>query len=581
MKTIEPVVLEKARKWMGEGFDKETRASVQNMIAHDAAGLTESFYRDLEFGTGGLRGIMGVGTNRMNRYTVGMATQGFANYLKQFFTDEDQISVAIAYDCRHQSPYFADVAADILSANGIKVFMFDSLRPTPLLSFAVRHFQCQGGIMITASHNPKEYNGYKVYWDDGGQLVPPHDHNVIAEVQKINDPGKIMFGGNDDLIEVVGEDFDDLYVDTLKSLSLSPALINKYSDMKLVFTPIHGTAVRLVPLALKAFGFTNVINVPEQDVVDGDFPTVVSPNPEEPAALQMALKRAEDTGAELVMATDPDGDRVGIAVRDPQGKFILLNGNQAASLMIFYILEQWKQKRRFTGKEFLAKTIVTTELLDKMAEHYGVACYDVLTGFKYIAELIRILEGEKTFIAGGEESYGYLVGDFVRDKDAVISCCMLAETAVWAKDQGKTMFELLMDIYTRFGLYHERLLSITKKGKAGLEEIKDIMQRFRTTPPETMAGIRVSKMLDYKQAVAIDLDSKSEGDLDFPLADVLQFILEDGTKITMRPSGTEPKIKFYFGTHGELSEQGDYLKVRDDLDRKIDRVIEDLQVSSY
>jgi phosphoglucomutase len=581
MKIIDPVVLEKARKWMNEGFDEETRASVQNMIDHDTAGLTESFYRDLEFGTGGLRGIMGVGTNRMNRYTVGMATQGFANYLKQFFTDEDQISVAIAYDCRHNSPYFANVTAEILSANGIKVFLFHSLRPTPMLSFTVRHFQCQGGIMITASHNPKEYNGYKVYWDDGGQLVPPHDHNVIAEVQKVNDPGKIMFGRNDDLIELVGEDFDDLYIDTLKSLSLSPALINKYSDLKLVFTPIHGAAVRLVPLALKAFGFTNVINVPEQDVVDGDFPTVVSPNPEESAALQMAIIKAEETAAELVMATDPDGDRVGIAVRDPLGKFVLLNGNQAASLMIYYILEQWKQKRRFTGKEFLAKTIVTTELLDKMADYYGVACFDVLTGFKYIAELIRILEGEKTFIAGGEESYGYLVGDFVRDKDAVISCCMLAETSVWAKDQGKTMYELLMDIYVKFGLYHERLLSITKKGKAGLEEIKDIMQRFRTAPPESIAGIRVSKMLDYKQAVAISLDSKQEEDLDFPLSDVLQFILEDGTKITMRPSGTEPKIKFYFGTHGKLTEQEAYLMVRDDLDQKIDRIIEDLQVSAY
>lgn len=579
MSTIDPFVLERANKWLDEGFDSKTRDAVRALIDHDHAALTESFYRDLEFGTGGLRGIMGVGTNRMNKYTVGMATQGFANYLKQFFSDEDQIGVAIAYDCRHNSPYFAEVTAEILSANGIKVFLFDALRPTPEVSFAVRHFRCQGGIMITASHNPKEYNGYKVYWDDGGQLVPPHDHNVIAEVQKIKDPGQIKFERNDDLIEILGEDFDELYIDTLRSLSLSPGLISKYSDMKIVFTPIHGTAVKLVPMALKAFGFNGVINVPEQDVVDGDFPTVVSPNPEEPAALEMALDRAVETGAELVMATDPDGDRVGIAVKDQHGSFILLNGNQIASLMIYYILEQYKQKNRITGKEFLVKTIVTTELLDRMAAHYGVECFDVLTGFKYIGELIRILEGEKTFIAGGEESYGYLVGDFVRDKDAVISCCMLAETAVWAKEQGKSMYDLLIDIYLQFGLYHEQLLSLTKKGKAGLKEIKAMMESFRVNSPEAIAGQKVVRIYDYKQGIVLNRDTGLEEELDLPLSDVLQFILEDGTKITLRPSGTEPKIKFYFGTHADLPDRKDYARVHEELQRRVSRIIDALGVS--
>lgn len=578
MKSIDPVVLERAEKWLDERFDVQSREEVQRLIDHDPASLTESFYRDLEFGTGGLRGIMGVGTNRMNKYTVGMATQGFANYLKQYFADEDQISVAIAYDCRHQSPYFAQVTADILSANGIKVFMFDALRPTPLLSYTVRHFHCKGGIMITASHNPKEYNGYKVYWDDGGQLVPPHDHNVIAEVQKIKDPDQILFNGDDSLIEMLGEDFDQLYIETLKSLSLSPQLISAHADMKIVFTPIHGTAVRLVPLALQAFGFNQVINVPEQDAVDGDFPTVVSPNPEEPEALKMALDKAYETGAEMVMATDPDGDRVGIAVKDKNGRFVLLNGNQAASIMIYYILEQMKQKNRITGNEYLVKTIVTTELLPQMASHYGVDCYDVLTGFKYIAELIRILEGEKTFIAGGEESYGYLVGDFVRDKDAVISCCMLAEAAAWAKDQGKTMYDLLLDIYMQFGLYHEKLLSITKKGKAGLEEIKAMMDRFRSNTPETIAGYKVVRVYDYRQAIVRDLDHGKEEELDLPISDVLQFLLEDGSKITMRPSGTEPKIKFYFGTTTKLDDPEAYEKVTAMLDRRIEEMVNDLDV---
>jgi len=578
MESIDPAILDKARSWLSDSFDQQTRDEVQAMIDHDHALLVESFYRDLEFGTGGLRGIMGTGTNRMNRYTVGMATQGLANYLKQYFHDGEQISVAIAYDNRHNSPYYADVSAEILSANGIRVFLFDSLRPTPLLSFAVRHFDCQAGIVITASHNPKEYNGYKVYWDDGGQLVPPHDHNVIAEVMKIRDPAMIRFGRNSELIEMLGDDFDDVYIDTIGSLSLSPGLIHKHHDLKIVFTPIHGTAVRVVPRALSAFGFSNVINVPEQDVVSGDFPTVVSPNPEEAAALQMALDKARETDADLVMATDPDADRVGIAVKDPQGKYVLINGNQAASMMIYYILEQWKQQNRLTGKEYLVKTIVTTELLREMADFYGVACYDVLTGFKYIAEIIRMLEGEKTFIAGGEESYGYLVGDFVRDKDAVLSCCMLAETAVWAKEKGKTMYDLLLEVYLKFGLYHEKLFSLTKKGKAGLEEIKEMMDSFRFNTPTEVAGVKVLKMLDYRKSQMTDLETGAEESLDFPISDVLQFLLEDGSKITMRPSGTEPKIKFYIGTRAKLERAEDYEALRNGLDLKIERFIADMGV---
>ena len=578
MGTIDPFILENARKWLGEYFDQQTREEVQAMIDHDHPALMESFYRDLEFGTGGLRGIMGAGTNRMNRYTVGMATQGLANYLLQFFPDEELISVAIAHDCRNNSAFFADVSAEILSANGIKVFLFDALRPTPLLSFTVRHFGCKAGIVITASHNPKEYNGYKVYWDDGGQLVPPHDHNVIAEVKKIGDPGKIMSGRNNDLIEVLDESFDDIYINTILGLSLSPGLIARHHDIKIVFTPIHGTAVRLVPLALRRYGFTNVFNVPEQDVVSGDFPTVVSPNPEEPAAMKMAIEKAREVDADLVMSTDPDGDRVGIAVKDPQGEYLLLNGNQAASLMIYYILEQWKQQNRFKGREYLVKTIVTTELIKVMADHYGVECFDVLTGFKYIAEIIRNLEGEKTFIAGGEESYGYLIGDFVRDKDAVVSCCMLAETAVWAREKGMSMYELLLEIYMKFGLFHEKLLSITKTGKAGLEEIREMMNGFRTDTPREIAGSRVVRLLDYKRGIIQDLPSGKEENLDFPISDVLQFILEDGSKITVRPSGTEPKIKFYFGTSAILQQVSDYKEMCLHLDNKINKIKESLNL---
>jgi len=515
-----------------------------------------------------------VGTNRMNKYTVGMATQGLANYLLQCFPDEEQPAVAIAYDSRHRSDFFAGVAAGILSANGIKVFLFDRLRPIPVLSFAVRHFGCQAGIVITASHNPKEYNGYKVFWEDGGQVVPPHDENIIREVQKIRQLDKIRFDRVDDLVELVGQEFDAHYIDTLRGHSMGQGVIARQGDMPIVFSPIHGSAVHLAPAALAAFGFRNVIRVPEQEVVSGDFPTVTSPNPEEAAALRMALDRARDTNAELVMATDPDGDRVGVAVPDGQGGYVLLNGNQTATLMIYYLLEQWKARGQITGKEYLVKTIVTTELLKEMAGHYGVACYDVLTGFKYIGELIGRLEGEKTFIAGGEESYGYLVGDYIRDKDAIISCCIVAEAAAWARDRGKSMLDLLAEVYMRFGFYHERLLSVTRKGKAGLEEIQAMMDRYRDNPPALMAGRQVVRMLDYLGLEEKDLRTGGVRDLAFPPANVLQFFLEDGTKVTMRPSGTEPKIKFYVGVRGALQDRESFGRVRDQLDEQVNQVLE-------
>ncbi len=576
MNKVDAAVLDRAQKWLGASFDEDTRNQVKTLMDNDPEGLTDAFYRDLEFGTGGLRGIMGVGTNRMNKYTVGMATQGLANYLKQSFPGIPQIAVAIAYDCRNNSAYFAEISAEILSANGIKVYLFEGLRPTPELSFAVREKACQSGIVITASHNPKEYNGYKVYWNDGGQLVPPHDKNVIKEVQKISSVDQVRFGRVEDLIEMLGEDMDRLYLERMKTYSLSPENNRKHRDLKIVFTPIHGTAVMLAPLALKAFGFEKVYKVPEQDVTSGDFPTVHSPNPEEPAALKMALDRAREVDAELVMATDPDGDRVGVAVKDQWGDYVLLNGNQTASLLISYILQQWKERGKLTGKEFIVKTIVTSELLKKIAEKYEVECCDVLTGFKYIAEKIRNLEGEKTFIAGGEESYGYLVGDYVRDKDAIISCCFVAEAAAWARENGKSLYEMLIDLYVEYGFFMEKLISVTKKGKAGQEEIQAMMDGFRSKPPQELNGIKVLEIRDYGTSVSYDLVAKTEKLIALPKSNVLQFFLEDGSKITMRPSGTEPKIKFYFGARGPLAKAADFEKANEQLEKKIQGFIKAL-----
>jgi phosphoglucomutase len=575
--SIDPQVLKAAEQWMRAPFDEATQNEVKNLIENNPAELTESFYKSLEFGTGGLRGIMGVGTNRMNKYTVAMATQGLANYMKKVFGDVN-LSMAIAHDCRNNSPYFTEITAQVMTANGIKVYVFDNLRPTPELSFAIRYFGCQSGVVITASHNPKEYNGYKAYWNDGGQLISPHDKNVISEVEKIAGPAEVKFDGNPALITSLGVEFDDLYIERIKQLSLSPDIIQKHKDYGIVFTPIHGTAVELVPKTLKAFGFESVHNVPEQDVVDGNFPTVHSPNPEEPAALSMAIEKAKKVNAELVMATDPDSDRVGIAVRNEKNDFILLNGNQAASLMIYYLLTKWHENGKLTGHEFIVKTIVTSELLFDIADAFNVERYDVLTGFKYIADIIKRYEGTKTFIGGGEESYGYLVGDFVREKDAVIACAMLAETAVWAKDQGKSMLEMLKEIYVRFGFYKEKLLSVTKKGKAGAEEIKALMERYRNNPPTKLGDANLVCVKDYLSSISKDIAENKSEQIDLPKSDVLQFFTDDGSKISIRPSGTEPKIKFYFGVKGQLNHIDAYDKVDRQLEEKITQIIESLNI---
>ena len=560
-------ILERAKAWLTEQYDEETRNKVQELINNDPNELTESFYRNLEFGTGGLRGIMGVGTNRMNIYTVAMATQGFANYIKKMNPGEKELRVAIAYDCRNNSPAFANITADVMSANGIKIFIFDCLRPTPELSFAVRELHCHAGVMVTASHNPKEYNGYKAYWNDGGQLVSPHDKNVIAEVEKILDPSMVNFKRNPELITVLDEKFDDIYLNKVFGLSLSLDLIKKHKDLKIVYTPIHGTGRRLVPEILRRKGFENVYCVEEQMVVDGDFPTVKSPNPEEPAAMALAVKKAQEINADLVLATDPDADRVGVAVKNEKGEFILLNGNQAASVFLYYLLTRWHELGKLTGNEFVVKTIVTTELLFEIAKKYNVDRYDVLTGFKFIADKILELEGKKQFIGGGEESYGYLAGDFVRDKDAVIATSLLAEAMAWAAEQGKTFYELLCDIYREFGLYKEKLVSLTKKGISGTEEIKAMMAKFRNTPPTEIVGEKVVEIRDYKTLEAKDLLTGKVTPINLPKSDVLQFFTETGSKISIRPSGTEPKIKFYFSMKGKIEGSLDDSMAR--LDEKL------------
>ena len=568
----------KAQVWLQSGYDAETRNRVKYLLENDEKELIESFYKDLEFGTGGLRGIMGVGTNRMNIYTLGMATQGLANYLKKEFTTVDQISVVIAHDCRNNSQLFAETTAKIFSSNGIKAYLFDALRPTPELSFAIRHFKAQSGVVITASHNPKEYNGYKAYWDDGGQLISPHDTNVIEEVRKITSVESINFEGNDSLIEVIGKDIDDIYIENVKSLSVKPELIKRNADLKIVYTPIHGTGVELVPMALKAFGFKNVYNIPEQDVVDGNFPTVISPNPEESAALKMALEKADEIDADLVMATDPDADRVGIAVKNQEGKISLLNGNQAASLLIYYLLNAWSDEGKLKGKEYICKTIVTSDLLNKMADKFDVEHYDVLTGFKYIADIIKRFEGQKTFIGGGEESYGYLAGEFVRDKDAVMSCALFAEVTAWAKDQNKSLFDILIDIYMEYGFYLESLISVVRKGKEGAEEIQKIMADFRSNPPKVIGGSTVTTIHDYQLSKTLITESGLLEEILLPKSNVLQLITEDGTKISVRPSGTEPKIKFYFSLNKKLSSREEYEKVKNELEAKIVGIQEELKL---
>ena len=530
--------LEVAKTWLTNSYDVETQREVLEMIKGDPKVLEDAFYRTLEFGTGGLRGVMGAGTNRMNRYTVAMATQGLANYLKKNFAGED-ISVVISYDSRNNSQLFTKVSADVLMANGIHVYVFDNIRPTPELSFAIRHLGCKAGIMITASHNPKEYNGYKVFWEDGAQIIAPHDKNIIAEVGKITSMDQVLIDEGA-FPQGIGAEVDKAFLDSQLSLLLSPDSIARHSDLKIAYTPLHGTGVRLVPAGLKQAGFTNIYHVTDQDVSDGNFPTVVSPNPEEPTAMKMVMDRADAVGADIALGTDPDADRVGCAIRNDEGKLVLLTGNQIATLVTCYALTRWHELGKLDGKQFVVKTIVTTDLLKKICAKYGVEIFDVLTGFKYIADKQHLYEGKKTFICGGEESNGFNVGSFVRDKDSVITCCMICECAAWLADRGQTLYGYLQEIYQEFGYFKESLLSVTKKGKSGIEQIQQMMVDFRTNPPKTLAGSPVVKVVDYNETEKTGL----------PKSNVLQFFSQDGCKVTVRPSGTEPKIKFYFSACG-------------------------------
>ncbi len=573
---MDTIIENKVTQWLEGGFDADTVAAVKQLQKGNPDELADAFYRSLEFGTGGLRGIMGVGTNRMNKYTVGMATQGYANYLKQAFSGD--IKIAIAHDSRNNSRYFAEVTANVMAANGIKVFLFESLRPTPELSFTIRHLKCQGGVVLTASHNPKEYNGYKAYWDDGGQLVPPHDKNVIKEVEKISSIDEVKWSGGEANISQIGKELDEAYLQMLKSLSINPDVITKQHDLKIVYTPIHGTGITLAPEILKRYGFTNVHVVEEQSTPDGNFPTVVYPNPEEAEAMSIGLKKAKELDAAILLGTDPDADRVGIAVKDLKGEWVLLNGNQTAVLLFNYIIEGRKQKGLAGPTDFVGKTVVTSDLIDVFAAKHGVRCYNVLTGFKWIADLIRLKEGKEKFICGGEESYGYMIGDNVRDKDAIASVAMICEMAAYAKDQGRTLYEQLVDIYVKYGFYKEQLISITKKGMKGADEIADMMRGYRDAPPATINGSKVVKLYDYQLQQVKDLNTGATQAIDLPRSNVLQFILEDGSKISARPSGTEPKIKFYFSVQQPLANAGEFEQVNAQLDARVQAIIKDMKL---
>ena len=535
--------IEVAKSWLGSEFDEQTQQEVIELMKGDPKMLEDAFYRTLEFGTGGLRGVMGAGTNRMNRYTVSMATQGLANYLKKTFPDEE-ISVVISYDSRNNSQLFAKVTSKVLIANDIKVYVFDNIRPTPELSFAIRHLKCKAGIMITASHNPKEYNGYKVFWEDGGQIIAPHDTAIINEVNKIESMSQVLYDENAHA-QGIGAEVDKAFLDSVLSLLLSPESIERHSDIKIAYTPLHGTGVRLVPAALARIGFKNIYHVDAQDLSDGNFPTVVSPNPEEPTAMRMVIEKADEVGADIALGTDPDADRVGLAVRDAEGKMTLLTGNQTASILVSYMLTRWKELGKLQGKEYVVKTIVTTELIKAVCEKYGVKLYDVLTGFKYIADIVHKNEGNATFIGGGEESNGFNAGEFVRDKDSIVTCSLICECAAWLADRGQTLYGYLQEIYAEYGYYKERLLSVTKKGKDGIAQIQQMMVDFRRNPPKKLAGSAVVKIIDYKCPENTGL----------PSSNVLQFFSADGCKVTVRPSGTEPKIKFYVAARGNDADQ--------------------------
>ncbi len=573
-------VTEKAQTWLGDAYDAETRAEVKRMLdAEDKTELIECFYRDLEFGTGGLRGIMGAGCNRMNIYTVGAATQGLANYLKEAFADLEQIKVAVAHDVRNNSRKFAEVVANVLSANGIKAYLFDSFRPTPELSFAIRHLGCQSGVNITASHNPKEYNGYKAYWADGAQIIAPHDVNIINNVNKIKGAESIKFEGNPELIEIIGKEVDDAFLAAIKELSLSPEAIKNNSDLKIVYTPIHGTGVELIPASLKNYGFTNIIHVPEQDVPSGDFPTVESPNPENPSAMAMAIAKAKEVGADLVMASDPDADRVGCVIRDNKGEYVLINGNQIAMILLYYLMTRNAELGRLTGKEYIVKTIVTTETIKSIADANNIKMYDCYTGFKWIASVIRENEGTCRYLGGAEESYGFLAEDFARDKDAVSAVSLMAEAAAWAKDKGMDFLQMLQDIYIKYGFSREEGISVVRQGKSGAEEIVAMMKNFRSNPPKSLGGSDVVIIKDYDSLNLTDVKAGKIEKMDMPTtSNVLQFFTENGTKISVRPSGTEPKIKFYVEVKGQMANSNEYDKAIADANAKITLIKKDLGI---
>ena len=575
---LEELVLRKAQGWLDGHYDEETKKQVKFLIDNDKNELIESFYKDLEFGTGGLRGIMGVGSNRMNIYTVGAATQGLANYLKQNFAGK-AISVAIAHDSRNNSRMFAEHVADVFASNGIHVYLFNALRPTPELSFAIRELHCQSGVVVTASHNPKEYNGYKAYWEDGSQVTAPHDKNIIKEVEKITDVEMIQSGKNKELIEILDEKFDEIYLNKVHELSLAADSIKKFHDMKIVYSPMHGAGVRLVPASLKKWGFTNVIMVPEQSIVDGNFPTVESPNPEERKTMSMAIELGRKEGAELVMATDPDSDRIGLALRNQKGEYVLLNGNQTLMLLMSYQLTRWAERGELDGNQFVVKTIVTSQMANAIAAHFGVKCYDCLTGFKYIAKIIREQEGKMKYIGGGEESFGYLAGDYVRDKDGVSACSLAAEAAAWAKDtMGLTLYEWLQELYVKYGFYRELQIPVVRKGKEGAELIQKMMVDFRQMPPKAIAGSPVVKINDFQLRETTDLKTGEKTAIKIDQSNVLQWFTEDGTIVSVRPSGTEPKIKFYFGVKGALKSVEDFDKVQNELNDKLEAIRKDLKL---
>ncbi|MFD2921753.1 phospho-sugar mutase [Terrimonas rubra] len=573
---MDAAIQDKVNVWLNGNFDQDTKDQIKQLQAGNEADIADAFYKNLEFGTGGLRGIMGVGTNRMNKYTVGMATQGYANYLKQSFGND--VKVAIAHDSRNNSRFFAETTANVFAANGIKVYLFEALRPTPELSFAIRHLGCQGGVVCTASHNPKEYNGYKAYWNDGGQLVPPHDKNVIKEVEKIASVDDVKWSGGEANITLIGKEIDAAYIEMVKSLSVYPEVIAQQHDLKIVYTPIHGTGIKLVPDVLKAFGFTNVTIVKEQEEPNGNFPTVSYPNPEEKETMSIGLAKAKELDADILLGTDPDADRVGIGVKDNKGEWVLMNGNQTAVLAFNYLLEARRTKGIARPNDMIITTIVTTGMADALAKGNNVACYRVLTGFKWIAEMIREKEGKENYIIGGEESFGLMIGDQIRDKDAVSAVALLCEMAAYEKAQGRTLFDKLIELYIQYGFYKEDLISITQKGMDGQQQIAAMMEAYRKNPPTVINGVAVAQLLDYELQKGTNIQDGSQWDIQLPKSNVLQFILADGSIISARPSGTEPKIKFYFSVKEALTSAADFDKVNLQLDEKIKAIIADMKL---